>query len=395
MKKQLLALIFTLAANAVAAQPTIWEGKIGKYPIYFYLNCDPEKNTNAPDDCRNSRYFYTSSLQDIVIRSGGPVEKNKYVLNVSHDSYTGEPPISEKFLLVYKNNKFEGSWHNQSKKLAVYLERYKPETFPTNWHEISLFETRYSDDMFEYIRLPLLKFAQLKSQTIKSIKINWLKEKHSKLLFFRIHSGIPEEKILQINRVLKKIHNEYATSVLSCAHAMAYGTGMDSIKFEITYLTENLLAFNADLSYYCGGAYPNYSNPGYLLDLNTAQILTLEHILAFRKNVPVINKSGEGEWFSYRTGEFSRGIKELAYKSKGWALQPSANRPANRQSDESCDYNRPEIWSFLTWHYTDKGLSLFPSFPRVEIACSAEFIIPFNQLEKFKSPLFPYAFQSS
>jgi len=366
--------IITLALfllTPLTANESYWQGTVGKSKIYLQLNCDIMKEQKEENACRYSRYFYESDLQDIVMERGDKISKNHYRLQVIHDE-----KVVEEFTLTHTHGNLNGIWKSKGKSLKVVLKKLK---------------LNDKDDAFENFRTKFLKFKREKVEKLKESKkeLVWIEEMHSKTLLFRLGNGFTSESRNKLNPILDKLQKLDASTSLGCSTSYFYGTGIESLASSVGYLSDNLINFSQSISYYCGGAHPDFGTIHYLYDLHSAKKYSLEDILVFQKNTPHNNEDGENDkWYEYIDNIRAKKLRELAFKSKNIPLKAE-------KVTENNGYDAYNLihWKFVDWSYEKKGIRIYLDF------CSADrcyrgdsFLISFKLLKPYKNKSFPYKF---
>lgn len=233
-----------------------------------------------------------------------------------------------------------------------------------------------------------LSYSPDKVESINNIELQWLKENSSGFSLFRLRSGINQHKITGINNILENLHKEFALFFLGCEDVISNSTrsGVEELRATINYLSNNLLSFTISTSSFCKGMKTiNVETRHYFYDLNSLKQLKLDDILN-------IEYSPKLEAEAYKKLDDKnilspKGIRHLVFIQEGW--------PEVAHTDtESCDYYNHFSWPG-EWNYTNKGIIFYPSFSTMErIVCMRPFLIPFDQLDRFKHLSFPYALQS-
>ncbi|HFU75413.1 MAG TPA: hypothetical protein ENK66_04125 [Arcobacter sp.] len=351
MKNTLISLILLLTSLLTANQ-SHWQGTLGKSRIYLELNCDINKEQEEKNACRFSRYFYESQLQDIVMQSGGEIAKNRYALQVVHSE-----KIVEEFILTYSHGMLKGTWKSKGKSLKVALKKLK-------------LNDEY--DAFEKFRTKFLKFKRKKVEKLKGSKkeLVWISEKHSGTSFFRLGNRFSKTSRNKVNPVLDELQNEFSVGTLSCASPFNYGTGMEAIETQLTYLSENLVGLSFFLNYFCGGPYPDFNTRRHLYDLHNGKRYKLEDILTIA-NMP-------------------EKIRELAFKANGMELKAQEKLKDDLQNGGYDPYDL-QYWEHVDWRYSKKGIEFFLSFSTAERCYRGDsYFIPFSLLKPYTNKSFPY-----
>ncbi|MGX7667214.1 hypothetical protein [Flavobacterium pedocola] len=373
MIKKTLLLCTLLYSFLIFGQNNYYlEGKLGKSKIYMYLEVyDTEENAVQ------ARYFYESSLKDIVLE--GTLVNGKFELFFK-DYATDK--IFEKFELTrLPNNRFKGFWSNQAaKKTALELKPIDFSKFKTNPI------VKKEDDPLDVIKLQFIKFSKDSTSLYNHKKIDWYSEKHCKVPFFRLSDDFAAASREKINPQLNTIHLEEVLSQLNCSTRYNYSEG-NGIEYtvKIGFLNKDLLGFEMFRSWDCGGAHPDFGGQGYLLDFNTGKSYQLDEIIAFDKSVTYDKDNNFSAYSEYRTKYFAPKLFELINATQHF------KKPADSEED-GCDYTNLEFWNFVSWHFTADGIEFTPYFYRAARSCEEPFPVSFDALRKYKNPSFPYTF---
>ncbi len=367
--KKIFIIYFVAFTNLVFCQDKSFflEGTIGKSKVYLTID-ENENNVFAT-------YFYKNSLKDIMLE--GTKNKNNYVFYFGERT---EESISEEFKLVKNKNNFTGIWTNKKgKKLKVTLA-------PINFNAYKKPENTIAvENKLDLVKLNFLKFQQDSISTYKNKKLIWFSEKHCSSIFFRLSDDFSEKNRQIINPILTNLHIQQTLSQLNCSSLFYYNNGNDiENTITISFLNPNLLGFNVFSSWYCGGAHPDFGGNGYLIDLNNGKQYDIDEIIAFDESVTTEEKSGFEANSKYRNEFFAPKLFELINKTQNF------KKPEN--DNEGCDYTDIDVWDFVSWNYTEKGIEFTPYFARVYRNCEEPFLVSFKDLEKYKNKDFPYPF---
>ncbi|WP_374550898.1 hypothetical protein [Flavobacterium sp.] len=366
--KKLICLFIISTSIAFSQNKTHYlEGTIGKSKIY--LTIDEDENRLFVN------YFYQNSLKDIMLE--GTKTKNSYNFNFGERT---EESISEEFSLVKNKNTFVGTWKNKNgKKLKVSLAPINFNLYKNSENSITL------ENKMDLVKLKFLKFSQDSVSTYNNKKILWFSEKHCSSTFFRLSDDFSEKTRQVINPILNEIHITQTLSQLNCTSLFYYNSGNDiENTTTISFLNSNLLGFQIFSSWYCGGAHPDFGGNGYLIDLNNGKQYEIDEIIAFDKSVTTEEKSGFEAYSKYRNDFFAPKLFELINNNEHFV------KPENDY--DVCDYTDIDVWDFVSWNYTEKGIEFTPYFARVERSCEEPFLVEFKDLEKYKNIQFPYSF---
>lgn len=331
------------------------QGTIGTVPIYMSID---DYSQEDPNDDRSlmGRYFYQSSLKDIVL--WGNNKNNTYHLIVE----SGVDEIAETFTLIKKGDNFEGTWvGSKGKTLPVVLKPIDVDNIQNPYLDIYFISKMKTQDPFNYARSSFIKLERNSVSDLNDKSIIWFSEKHCDAPFFRLGNGFEKEQLATINPMLDEIHFENILSQLSCSSNWSYsdGTGIDYTT-TIGYLDNNLIGFDIFSSWFCGGAHPDFGGVGYLLDLNSGKSYDLKDIYDIDTSV-IYNLVKEQQGFQKPTGE-----------------------------DDYCDYTELEYWEYARWTISKEGINFTPYFYRAARACEESFLVPFSKLRPYKKQDFPY-----
>ncbi|MGH2665146.1 hypothetical protein [Flavobacterium sp.] len=367
MKKSMF-FFFLICSQLIFCQTNYYlEGKLGKSTIYMTI-----EGFSSEDNEVNATYFYQNSLKDIPL--SGIRNKDKYELAFR----SGENP--EKFELTkLPNKKFKGFWiSNSGKKITLELQ-------PINFLNYKSYQDSGKEgEKLNGIKSGFIEYKKDSTSVYKGKNFDWYSEKHCKSSFFRLGNNFPEEERKKINSILEKIHLEETQHQLSCSGSFEYnnGAGIDT-NVKISFLNTNLLGFEVFSYWDCGGAHPDFGGKGYLIDLHSGKNYSIDEVLAFDKSVTVATENNFKNFSEYRKNHFAPKLFTLINNEQHF------EKPKETDED-SCDYTDLEFWQFVSWNYTEEGIQFTPIFYRAARNCEEPFLVPFNSLEKYKNPLFPY-----
>lgn len=325
------------------------EGTIGKTPICMQLE-------DYGDGDLMGRYYYKTSLKDIVIRGERNAESFKFTVQGSYDD------ITETFVLKKTGSNFNGTWTNKKgKKLTVALTPINEVNYTSPYAGLKIVKALKYEEPYEYVRACLVKLERDTIILFKDKSFVWFSEKHCSAEFFRLGNGFTKNQATILNPILDEIHFEMILSQLSCASDWNYsdGNGIDYTT-NLGYLDENLLGFDVFSSWFCGGAHPDFGRTGYLFDLNNGESYTLTDIYNLEDN----------------------GIFEVVNNEYKFTKPES--------EDDYCDYTDENYWTYAGWAIAEKGINFTPSFFRAARACEDSFFVPFSKLNSYKKGDFPY-----
>lgn len=343
------------------------EGTLGKSKIYMSISVyKSDKETNV-----NATYFYQNSLKDIKLEA--KLKDGNYTFYFKPGDV-----VSEKFYLKKStSNNFDGFWYDaKEKQQPVHLAPINFANYKSN------LKLQFEEDKLNFVKFKFLEFKKIKTTTYNNKEFVWYSEKHCDSDFFRLGNNFPEKNKATINPILEEIHAQRTLTQLGCSSSFAYsdGKGIESTA-TINFLNTNLIGFETFDSWYCGGAHPDFGSSGFLIDLNNGRQYEIDDIIAFDKSVTTEKKDNFSAFSKYRNDYFAPKLLELV---------TSIEHFTKPESDDDCDYTNLEYWDFVSWSYTEKGITFTPYFARVSRACEEPFLVPFEKLQKYKNPKFPY-----
>jgi hypothetical protein len=356
------------------ADVSYWKGKVGHAQIYMELDCEPSKvEAKAYKECENAgiRYFYRSSLVDIMLTEPNKDKTSSYEIKVQKTDY--DDKVQEEFKLHYHKDKLYGIWKNQKKKLDVQLTR-----IPNlkDWEDF----TKLRESFYRYKRDKIVKFKANKELVL-------IREKYSNTLLFRLGNRFLSQSRNALNPILDKIQKKSSTFVLECVSALTYGSGVEQISGDIEYLSSNLLGYIEKSSYYCGGAHPDFYVIHQLYDLHTGKVYQLDDLIDFDK-IPLKDKNSSDEIDTIK----AKKLRWLGFKAKNIPLKP------NKKQEEEMGYDPYDLifWQYIEWAYEKDGIRIYLNFPAY-LRCyrgdkDESFFIPFEMLQQYKNNKFPYPF---
>jgi len=339
MKILLLLILNMILLNA----GTVWQGTIGKSPIFMQLMCSEEVLKKEPEKCYVESYMYSSTLQSITLNGDYNKTKKQFFLTVG--TYRR---VHEKFLLSYRNGELNGTWHHKNKTLKVNLKLYK------------------EAKSFDEIRMKLFKFKREKVEKLANKKeLVWIKEMFSNNAFFRLGNGFPQKSREQVNPLLDKLQKEYASSDLECFNSWSFGSGMESSSSaNLQYISDKLLGFNIHVNYDCGGAHPDFFTARYTVDMASGKVYKLEDILSIAKD--------------------AKKIRALAFAEAGLKLEAN-----NKEEQETYDPYRLTHWDDLKWDLTKTGIRFYLDFCSASRCFRGDYYeISFKRLKPYLSKAF-------
>ncbi|MBN8214592.1 MAG: hypothetical protein J0M09_16850 [Xanthomonadales bacterium] len=343
------ALLSTWVSGLAQAQTQVWEGTLGKSSIVVKLD--------APDDGGGiaGQYFYRKHRHGIDLTGARAADGS---LALEEQIYVpGEDARSTWALKPASGDTVVGEWVGKGKRLPIRLRRSSSATLPET-DDPGLAELR-ANDPYRFLQLHGMPLQAGKLETVGDYRLQWWREPISDVELFRVVSGYPAAQLPAVNLALARAHWKQVESFLDC-------TGAPLSDHESTttlrYIGRDALSVSLFVSYYCGGAHPDFGDGPLNLDPRTGRELALEDVLWLGKGTPPIRGDDNNQaWYDYRNEVFAPWV----------AVQMSTLYPEefSGQASEDCSYEMEDIWDFPTWHITEKGVYLGAIFPRVGRVC--------------------------
>jgi hypothetical protein len=290
-----------LVAGAAQADPTVYEGTLGKAAIVVEFADDPAVAGPTPA----GRYFYRSKGVDIPLLGVG---KGRSLVLTEEEACdadacpAGTPgPVAATWTLSpHADGGLSGTWKGAGSPLKIVLARVGSRAAPADHPATPFGLHAFSDDLFfsdaaaiddaisPYDRLRLDAALTLGAVTRwGDVAFRLVTDPRSKFGYPRIVAA-GDTDIGPANRLLEARQKKMTLSALNCA-ALRYASfadpdgsrgpgggdlaGYDETTNSVDFLTPRLLGWTESGSLYCGGAYPeNFSN-AYLVDVASGRLV--------------------------------------------------------------------------------------------------------------------------
>ncbi|MFC3625849.1 hypothetical protein ACFOKJ_06810 [Vogesella amnigena] len=349
--KWCLLLVGLLAAMAQAA-PLLLQGKIGEAAVVMELDIDDAGQVMG-------RYFYRKYHRDIAL-DGSTQEDGSLVLgeNLRSDERRSD------LILHPQGQGWQGQWQGPkaAQPLPVVLKPLLPAQL-TPSSDPALQPFRQSSP-YDYERMAALKLVAGKIQRFQGYTLQWWREPVSSIASFRLQDGFDAATRQRLNQRLAQRQWQGVTDYFDCLLGGSRAAGGD---FEQTVtprlVNRQLLSVSEFTSYYCGGAHPDFGDDPLNLDVTTGRELQLEDLLWLGKGKPPLVRQDNQDRVDI---QYKYTVLAPWLQRQFARLHPAVFK-AGGQDD--CDYNIPEVWQFVSWYATPKGLYLGPSFGRAVRAC--------------------------
>ena len=350
-------------------QPFLLDGKIDKYPVVMEIN--------LYDSTCYIRYFYLGQKKDI--RLEGIISNNGRIKAISDDRGDNKI-IKEQLDLKKTSSGYAGIWISGEKRLPVSLKQTGADKYKNQYEYLPGIKELKNEYPYDYIKTANFVFTKESTSKDGVAEIEWYKEKYSGINMPRIKNGYATSVLQKINTVLLEQHLMEAKSFLECSSA---AFGEYELSVDHIFAHKNVLSIDITVSYYCGGAHPDFGSNGLNFDGYSGELLKLDKVFWIGKMKPPMEDSDK--WYDYRSETFAPKIVELLKM-----LYPDQMKSLKEADEEHCDYTDSEVWDFPNWYFTDKGLYFGAVFGRVARVCdSPEWsVIPYNFLKPYLNPDF-------
>jgi hypothetical protein len=278
---------------------------------------------------------------------------------------------AEHFTLSAVGDGFIGEWSiGASAPLKVALTLLDPERLEQPFGRLGTVQHWKLENPYEYARIAQFRLEEHKSEQIGTRTIQWISFTGIPVRSFRVVKGYPRPVMDSINDRLLEVLIENSQAHLDCTR---YPNGEFDVTVKKPFFSDAILSVARSFSYYCGGAYPDYGVDAINVDGQTGKSLNLDEVLFFPDSVT--EKSDPDA----RDVSRSRGLRLLLKR-----LYPQQFST----SEDGCDYDEDNVWSYVSWYATTKGLRIEPSFPHVVGVCRLEewSTIPYSVVKRYKNP---------
>ena len=122
------------------------------------------------------------------------------------------------------------------------------------------------------------------------------------------------------------------------------------------------------------------------MDPVTGKNYEIDGIIAFDKSVTTEKEGGFDKYSDYINKYFAPKLFALVNTEQHFKKPKDTN-------EDPCDMTELDLWKYILWIYTEKGIIFTPSFEHYRKGhCQEDFLVPFEKLRKYKNPKFPYQF---
>ncbi|MFZ2755200.1 MAG: hypothetical protein WAZ48_17375 [Lysobacteraceae bacterium] len=358
------AVLLMWVAGLAQAQTLVWEGTLGKSQVVVKFD------TAGEGSDLNGQYFYRKHRHGIDLAGTRAADGS---LALEEQIYVaGEDARSTWALKPASGDTVVGEWIGNGKRLPIRLRRTSSATLPKT-DDPGLAELRASDP-YRFLQLHGMPLQAGKLETVGDYRLQWWREPTSDVELFRVVSGYPAAQLPAVNLALARAHWKQVESFLDCTAAPLSDHESTTT---LRYIGRDALSVSLFVSYYCGGAHPDFGDGPLNLDPRTGRELVLEDVLWLGKGAPPVYGEGNNEaWYEYRNSVFAPWVTARLSElyPKEFAGQP----------DEDCSYEMEDVWDFPTWYITGKGVYLGAIFPRAGRVCdNPEWsVLPWSLVDK-------------
>lgn len=373
MKTRLYFLLFALLGTisnhsyAQADGSVLLQGTIGPYSVAmnFWGN-----DTDGYD----GNYFYKINGRNIRI-SGNRYHDSLKLVAMNMNDKNGDEDTSEIFMLKNMDGNYIGTWTKiKGKTLTVALSLIDINTVSNPYSALPGVQKMKKNDPLDYIRTAAFEIVNDREKGVGKYMLHYQHVKGTGINLFSI-SGGDADAMKQANAVLKDALIEEANSYLSCTGVI--GAGEYNYTLGEPYITGDVLSVYRHVDYDCGGAHPDDADEPININLKTGALMQLEDVLRFDNN-PVPTPESDA-WFTYRNDTYAPKLIKLLT-----TLHPNDMRKPKNPDDDPCDYTTTDVWSYIQWWFTPKGLYLSPYFAHIVAPCREPewSYIPYSELKK-------------
>lgn len=301
---------------------------------------------------RESSYFYDNKGLDIELEATHNADKLILTENGPWDNKIGAIPLNACFALTRSGNTLKGTWtrsgqqsSGQQKGQAVTLSRVDVSKLPLKLSATPGLLKLRRDDPYTFIKLNHA-WAGAGAKVTEPL---------SGLAYFRIPGASAA-----LNGALQDRQLQQAASSLVCRSGVVANNSDYNLQIRDTYMTPKLLSFIEITDYYCGGAHPDDSEEGVILDRLTGQDVDINSI-----------------WYN-----LDQAKQHALYQQKLATIKDEYECRSLPEEDMTASY---------TANLTKAGLSLTRvDLPHVAAVCKLTLVIPYAQLKDSADSSSPY-----
>ncbi|GGL97617.1 hypothetical protein [Deinococcus aerophilus] len=321
-------------------QAGVYSGTLGSSTVTLGL---------SPRNIDANRYFYAGRAADLFLtpfRSGNTLILQEEV----RLDYGAETTVSGCLTLERDGTALRGTWKvpGTARTLKVTLEAM-------NVAKVAL-KLPASPGLTRLRRSDPLTFLKLNRPWTNTADGRRTREPLSGLSYPRVPGASPALELVLQDRLL-----EHAAAGLNCKSWLpqrAQGDDGYTLNVGVTLLTSRLLSLREDVGYSCGGAHPDSSTTGLILDRATGRHIPLQTL-----------------WPSLTPAR----LKTLYLALPG------------TEPDSECDDILHGMEPSFAVYLTPAGLNLTPdSLPHVIAACAETVMVPYGQLRTGANRASPY-----
>lgn len=350
----------------------VYTGMLGKMPIVLEVSANGSEG----------RYFYQKYRKDLVL--SGTKEGEALVLEEGDQRYGEHAPLPI-MRLQPEANGWSGEWTSpKGKVLKVELQPANLPPVPAD--ALPYLVRLHAKAPYEYLRLQGMKLTQGKTETFMGYTLQWWSEPHSKAELFEVVSGYSAEERQRINQQLMGRLWQEVVGYYGCF--ANYADAYYAQTSQPLWMAPSIMSVRVSTEYFCGGAYPDQVNDSLNLDTKTGQPLTLDDVLWVGQGKPLHYEENYDAYISSAdsfTAYSEYRSKELA----PWLVAQLLKRYPKQmtvtpEGEDDCGYDEEDRWSFPSWHFTQQGIKLDPSFPHVAAVCGnvGWSVLPYNLIKQ-------------
>lgn len=215
-----------------------------------------------------------------------------------------------------------------------------------------------------------IQYKRVKTEKLNNNKeVVLIEAGSSDNLFFRLGNGFSKKSRETINPMLDKLQSTAFYEALECKKETKR-SGLDDYEYRVNtslaYSSSQLIGFSTFLSYYCGGAYPDFHSTYSLLDTRNAKKYKLEDILSIATDY--------------------KKIRDLAFAEAGMTLEPKKNI---KYGDDGYDPFDLSHWESLKWELRKKSIRFYLNFSTANRNFRGDYYeISFERLNPYLSKKF-------
>lgn len=367
-----------LVFQSISYGQTVLEGKIGTSSVTFLLQPSNEQE--------NGSYFYHQHLFSIPFHWSK--KGNSFTLKTIPRN---ENEKSETILMTNKGKNYSGTWTKQGKKLKVSFVEKSVEQLTQHRFRNNPFFSTEQISLEEQLKLQHFKLLGLDSTlSIGKATISYFRETHTKLVHFRIDTGLEPTPLKQANQFLEWQQVQEFLNYFSCYSDNTFGNDFDyEVHYSDIFISPHLISYVNNHYNYCGGAHPSYYMSSTIFDVDQGKLIDNDQIVNDFGKAAVT--SGEVDEYDEPITNFQSTVFTFLKETYPEEMTLLDEELWKEENQDYCQYGRIGIWNESNaLAVTAEGLYVIVNFEHFRNDCTGASwaIVPFKKLTSVLQPNF-------